>query len=145
MTTTLREVRPNLWLTELVLDDFDVRGAAVVGERRVLVWDMLSQPSDMAAVKALAGDLPHDVNRLLAGVRLVGHRHGSQCRIPPLVGLGWADRERSCDRSRHHPNFHRAFDHAHSDFYDSFVVDKLIGFSNGYLGRPKSVVSGKRK
>jgi hypothetical protein len=43
----LREFRPTLWLTELVLDDFDVRGAVIVGQERVLVWDTLSHLSTM--------------------------------------------------------------------------------------------------
>lgn len=54
----LRQLRPNLWLTELVLNEFDVRGAVVVGEARVLVWDTLSHPRDMQPVAALAGDKP---------------------------------------------------------------------------------------
>ncbi len=57
----LSELRPNLWLTELNLDDFDVRGAVVVGENRVLVWDTLSQPRDMQPILKLAGDKPIDV------------------------------------------------------------------------------------
>ena len=57
----LSELRPNLWLTELNLDDFDVRGAVIVGENRVMVWDTLSHPRDMQPVMKLAGDKPIDV------------------------------------------------------------------------------------
>ncbi len=57
----LSELRPNLWLTELVLDDFDVRGAVIIGDQRVMVWDTLSHPRDMQPVIALAGDKPIDV------------------------------------------------------------------------------------
>ena len=57
----LSELRPNLWLTELILDDFDVRGAVIVGEQRVMVWDTLSHPRDMQPVMKLAGDKPIDV------------------------------------------------------------------------------------
>src|SRR4051812_8831613 len=57
----LSELRPNLWLTELNLDDFDVRGAVIVGENRVMVWDTLSHPRDMKPVMKLAGDKPVDV------------------------------------------------------------------------------------
>jgi len=57
----LSELRPNLWLTELNLDDFDVRGAVIVGEKRVMVWDTLSHPRDMQPVMKLAGDKPIDV------------------------------------------------------------------------------------
>lgn len=54
----LRELRPNLWLTEVILDAFDVRGAVIVGEQRVLVWDTLSHPRDMEGINELAGDKP---------------------------------------------------------------------------------------
>ncbi len=57
----LSELRPGLWLTELVLDDFDVRGAVIVGQNRVMVWDTLSHPRDMRPVMALAADKPIDV------------------------------------------------------------------------------------
>ena len=57
----LSELRPNLWLTELVLDDFNVRGAVIVGDKRMLVWDTLSHPRDMQPVMKLAGDKPIDV------------------------------------------------------------------------------------
>lgn len=58
MTTTLRTLHHDVWLTELVLGDFDVRGAVVAGEKRVLVWDTLSHPRDMEGVRALAGNKP---------------------------------------------------------------------------------------
>ncbi len=57
----LSELRPGLWLTELVLDDFDVRGAVIVGENRVMVWDTLSHPYDMRPIITLAADKPIDV------------------------------------------------------------------------------------
>ena len=49
----LVEYRPGLWLTELFLDDLDVRGAVIAGTKRVVVWDTLSRPSDMAPVVSL--------------------------------------------------------------------------------------------
>ena len=55
------QFHPNLWLTELALDEFNVRGAVIVGEQRVMVWDTLSHPRDMQPVMALAGDKPIDV------------------------------------------------------------------------------------
>lgn len=57
--TILREFRPGLWLTELSLDEFDVRGVVVRGRERALVWDSLSHPRDMAPVAELLGDLPY--------------------------------------------------------------------------------------
>ena len=53
---TLKAFRPGLWLTELALPDFHVRGAVIVGEQRVVVWDTLSQPRDMTPVQSLIGD-----------------------------------------------------------------------------------------
>lgn len=57
----LRQLRPDLWLTEVSLADFDVRGAVVEGNDRVLVWDTLSKPRDMRGVMELAGNKPVDV------------------------------------------------------------------------------------
>lgn len=57
----LSQLRPNLWLTELILDDFDVRGAVIIGDKRVVVWDTLSHPRDMQPVIDLAGGKPIDV------------------------------------------------------------------------------------
>src|SRR4051794_19672829 len=53
---TLTEFRPGLWLTELALADFDVRGAVIIGQQRAVVWDTLSRPSDMTPVQALIGN-----------------------------------------------------------------------------------------
>jgi glyoxylase-like metal-dependent hydrolase (beta-lactamase superfamily II) len=52
----LKEFRPNLWLTELDLKEFDVRGAVIVGDQRVVVWDTLSHPRDMLPVRPLIGN-----------------------------------------------------------------------------------------
>ncbi|MFN8490366.1 MAG: MBL fold metallo-hydrolase [Caldilineaceae bacterium] len=52
----LQEFRPNLWLTELDLKDFAVRGAVIVGDQRAVVWDTLSHPRDMTPVLPLIGD-----------------------------------------------------------------------------------------
>ena len=57
----LRQLRPGLWITELSLADFDVRGAVIVGETRMLVWDTLSKPRDMQQVAELVGSKPVDV------------------------------------------------------------------------------------
>lgn len=45
--------RPNLWLTELDLPEFSVRGAVIIGQQRAVVWDTLSHPRDMAQVRPL--------------------------------------------------------------------------------------------
>lgn len=51
--TILKKFRPGLWLTELHLDDFDVRGAVIIGEAGAVVWDSLSHPRDMQPVRTL--------------------------------------------------------------------------------------------
>lgn len=56
--TTLRELEPGLWLTELSLEQFDVRGAVILGSRGALVWDTLSHPRDMAPVAELVAGRP---------------------------------------------------------------------------------------
>ena len=50
---TLKAFRPGLWLTELALPDFHVRGAVIIGKQRAVVWDTLSHPRDMQPVQAL--------------------------------------------------------------------------------------------
>jgi glyoxylase-like metal-dependent hydrolase (beta-lactamase superfamily II) len=51
--TTLKEFRPGLQLTEVSLDDFDVRGAVIIGDNYTVVWDSLSHPRDMQPVVPL--------------------------------------------------------------------------------------------
>ncbi len=38
-----------IWLTQVHLEEYDVRGVLVRGDRRVAVWDTLSRPADMQA------------------------------------------------------------------------------------------------
>jgi len=45
--------RPGLWLVDVSLGDFDVRGAVAVGATGTLVWDTLSHPADMGRVVPL--------------------------------------------------------------------------------------------
>lgn len=51
--TQLRQVASNLYVTELQLDDFDVRGVVLSGSKRSVVWDTLSHPRDMEPVLPL--------------------------------------------------------------------------------------------
>jgi glyoxylase-like metal-dependent hydrolase (beta-lactamase superfamily II) len=51
--TTLKEFRPGLLLTEVRLDDFDVRGAVIIGKQRAVIWDSLSHPRDMLPLRDL--------------------------------------------------------------------------------------------
>ncbi|MGH7597769.1 MAG: MBL fold metallo-hydrolase [bacterium] len=51
--TMLKEFRPGLLLTEVSLDDFDVRGAVIIGDNYTVVWDSLSHPRDMQPVLPL--------------------------------------------------------------------------------------------
>jgi glyoxylase-like metal-dependent hydrolase (beta-lactamase superfamily II) len=48
--TNLKEFRPGLLLTEAHLDDFDVRGAVIIGDKRVVIWDSVSHPADMQPI-----------------------------------------------------------------------------------------------
>ncbi|MGQ7845137.1 MBL fold metallo-hydrolase [Granulosicoccus sp. 3-233] len=45
-----------LWVQELDLGIFDVRGSLILGEERAVVWDSLSHPRDMQAYLPLIGD-----------------------------------------------------------------------------------------
>jgi glyoxylase-like metal-dependent hydrolase (beta-lactamase superfamily II) len=49
--TTLRKFRPGLLLTEVHLNDFDMRGAVIIGSKRAAIWDSLSHPRDMLPLR----------------------------------------------------------------------------------------------
>lgn len=51
-----QSVARDVWVTRVVLDEYDVRGALVVGERRAVVFDTLSRPHDMRTFVPLIGD-----------------------------------------------------------------------------------------
>lgn len=76
--TVLREFRPGLWLTELDLDEFQVRGAVIVGATRALIWDTLSHPRDMAPVRELIGGKAH----------IVAYSHADWDHVWGTAGLG---------------------------------------------------------
>jgi glyoxylase-like metal-dependent hydrolase (beta-lactamase superfamily II) len=81
-TLVCREFRPGLWLTELALPDFGVRGAVIQGEQRTVVWDTLSHPADMAALpEGLAGRTP-----------VIVYSHADWDHVWGTAGLadGWA-------------------------------------------------------
>jgi glyoxylase-like metal-dependent hydrolase (beta-lactamase superfamily II) len=46
----------NIWLSEVALEGFDVRGALILGEKRAVIWDTLSHPRDMQNYAPLIGD-----------------------------------------------------------------------------------------
>lgn len=54
--TTLKRYSPQLYLSEQVLPEFDVRGAVIVSPDHALVWDTLSHPDDMKKVAAVCRD-----------------------------------------------------------------------------------------
>lgn len=54
----LIQIKPGLWLVESQLEDFDVRGAVIAGEEKLLVWDTLARPADMIGIAELAPTLP---------------------------------------------------------------------------------------
>ena len=49
-------LQPDIWLTQVTLDDYDVRGALMLGAARVVVWDTLSHPRDTRPFEPLIGD-----------------------------------------------------------------------------------------
>jgi len=96
-------LQPDIWLTQVTLDDFDVRGALILGGTRVVVWDTLSHPRDMRLFEPLIGDrdivivyshadwdhiwgtagLPHDRARII-GHAGCGDRFASD--VPAVLG-----------------------------------------------------------
>lgn len=53
---SLKQINDHLWVQELELGIFDVRGALVIGDKRAMVWDTLSHPRDMEPYLPLIGD-----------------------------------------------------------------------------------------
>ena len=45
--TTPQKFAPHLWLHDVRLEGYDVRGALISGHERVVLWDTLSHPRDM--------------------------------------------------------------------------------------------------
>jgi len=52
----LHTLESNIWFTNVVLGEYDVRGLLLVGEERAVVWDTLSHPRDMRGYEPLIGD-----------------------------------------------------------------------------------------
>ena len=52
----IRPLADGVWVTEVSLREYDVRGVLLLGERMMFVWDTLSHPRDMAAWLPLVGD-----------------------------------------------------------------------------------------
>lgn len=57
----LTEIYPNLWIVDVTLLEYSVRGAVIVGEKEAVVWDTLSHPNDMAGIDSIVGDKPYHV------------------------------------------------------------------------------------
>ena len=55
----LREIRPNLWICESSSSKIQVRSALVIGQKRAVVWDTLTQPEDVRALAAVIEDKPY--------------------------------------------------------------------------------------
>lgn len=53
---TLREFTAGLWLTELQLEEFDVRGVLLLTAHHAIIWDTLSHPRDMEPLLPLIAD-----------------------------------------------------------------------------------------
>src|SRR5262249_42949859 len=52
----VRAIEPGVHVVDVALDDFEVRGALVVGEVRAAGWDTLSSPRDMTPWLPFVGD-----------------------------------------------------------------------------------------
>jgi glyoxylase-like metal-dependent hydrolase (beta-lactamase superfamily II) len=52
---TIQLVARDIWVARVRLDDYDVRGALVLGDQRAVVWDTLSRPRDMRPFVPLIG------------------------------------------------------------------------------------------
>ncbi|MGW8266821.1 MAG: MBL fold metallo-hydrolase [Longimicrobiales bacterium] len=65
---------------EAHLEDFDVRGVLVCGDRQAVVWDTLARPADMAGVADVMGGLPFTVV----------YSHGDWDHVLGTCGLGRA-------------------------------------------------------
>ena len=72
------KVDPAIWVTRVALDDYDVRGALILGHDRAVVWDTLSHPRDMRPY------LPLIANREL----VVVYSHADWDHIWGTAGLG---------------------------------------------------------
>jgi glyoxylase-like metal-dependent hydrolase (beta-lactamase superfamily II) len=57
----LTELYPNLWIVDITLPEYSVRGVVIVGDKQVVVWDTLSHPNDMAGIESIIGDKPYHV------------------------------------------------------------------------------------
>jgi glyoxylase-like metal-dependent hydrolase (beta-lactamase superfamily II) len=44
---TTETLERGIWLTRVALDDYDVRGALILGTERAVVWDTLARPANM--------------------------------------------------------------------------------------------------
>ena len=57
----LTEIHPNLWIVDVTLPEYSVRGAVIVGEEQAVVWDTLSHPNDMTGIASIIHDKPYHV------------------------------------------------------------------------------------
>jgi len=101
-------IERNIWSTRVVLGEYDVRGALVLGDRVALVWDTLSHPRDVRTYLPFLGsrelvivyshaDWDHiwgTAGLPYAGARIVAHQH---CRerfdgdVPDVLSRKQAD------------------------------------------------------
>ena len=57
----LSEIYRNLWIVEVNLVEYSVRGAIIVGENEAIIWDTLSHPNDMTEIASIIGNKPYHV------------------------------------------------------------------------------------
>jgi len=54
--STIHSLERHIWVTDVALGEYDVRGVLIVGDERAFVWDTLSHPRDMEGYPPLVGD-----------------------------------------------------------------------------------------
>ncbi len=57
----LTQINDNLWIVDVVLPEYSVRGAVIMGDQYAVVWDTLSHPNDMRDAMSIIGDKPYYV------------------------------------------------------------------------------------
>jgi len=52
----VEQLEPGIWVRQVALEDYAVRGALLLGDERAVVWDTLSRPGDMRPFLPLLAD-----------------------------------------------------------------------------------------
>ncbi|MCP3940887.1 MAG: MBL fold metallo-hydrolase [Desulfobacteraceae bacterium] len=77
----LRKINKQVWLTEVELDGYNVRGAVICGDKKVVVLDTLSHPRDMETLSTL----------IQGRALIIVYTHADWDHIWGTGGLIWED------------------------------------------------------